>query len=286
MPHLDEDRLIFLALGEAMADPAETDHLDSCHRCRGELADLRRVARLGAQGQPLRDLPPPPEHVWQGIVAEIRATESTGIGSTAAAPGTPSIAPTGPGAAAPTNPMPVGPARAGVDGGPAGDRVGTAAAPPVELAQRRRGRRSGAARTLVTAVAAAAIGVVGTLVAVRPFGGEPPAPEPVVVASAPLAAYGDTPPTATGAARVFGDGRLHLHVTGLPASPGYYEVWLINPETMEMFSVGVLGEWPDVLLPLPPTVDLATYSVVDVSAERYDNDTAHSGDSLLRGTLT
>lgn len=63
---------------------------------------------------------------------------------------------------------------------------------------------------------------------------------------------------------------------------GYYEVWLINPQNMEMFSVGVLGGGSDVLLPLPPNVDLGQYSVVDVSAEQFDNNTAHSGDSLLR----
>lgn len=37
-----------------------------------------------------------------------------------------------------------------------------------------------------------------------------------------------------------------------------------------MFVVGTLGKG----------------SVVDVSAEQYDNKPAHSGDSLLRGTLT
>ncbi|WP_431728948.1 anti-sigma factor [Verrucosispora sp. TAA-831] len=81
-------------------------------------------------------------------------------------------------------------------------------------------------------------------------------------------------------------GELHPHVANLPAVPGYYEVWLINPNTMEMFSIGVLGTGSEVLLPLPPNVDLGKYSVVDVSAERFDNDTAHSGDSLLRGSLT
>ncbi|WP_255545214.1 hypothetical protein [Micromonospora parastrephiae] len=38
--------------------------------------------------------------------------------------------------------------------------------------------------------------------------------------------------------------------------------------------------------PLPPNVDLGAYSVFDVSAEQFDNKPAHSGDSLLRGSLT
>lgn len=108
----------------------------------------------------------------------------------------------------------------------------------------------------------------------------------MVLASAPLKAYGETPPDANGEARVFDNGRLHLHLANLPDVPGYYEVWLINPRNMQMFSVGVLGDATDELLPLPPNVDLEAYSVVDVSAEAYDNNTAHSGKSLLRGTLT
>ncbi|MCM0675389.1 anti-sigma factor [Micromonospora phytophila] len=139
--------------------------------------------------------------------------------------------------------------------------------------------------TAATAVAAATIGVVGTLAVLDPAGPEP-APTQVVLASAALRAYGATPPDANGEARVFDNGRLHLHVANLPDVPGYYEVWLINPQTMEMFSVGVLGGESDELLRLPPNVDLQAYSVVDVSAEAYDNNTAHSGKSLLRGALT
>jgi hypothetical protein len=42
----------------------------------------------------------------------------------------------------------------------------------------------------------------------------------------------------------------------------------------------------DAVLPLPPGVDLNRYRLVDVSAEAYDGNAAHSGKSLLRGTLT
>ena len=40
------------------------------------------------------------------------------------------------------------------------------------------------------------------------------------------------------------------------------------------------------VLPLPPGADLNRYRLVDVSAEPHDGDAAHSGKSLLRGTLT
>jgi hypothetical protein len=55
---------------------------------------------------------------------------------------------------------------------------------------------------------------------------------------------------------------------------------------MQMFPLGVLGTGSEAQLPLPSDVDLSRYSVVDVSAEQFDNNPAHSGDSLLRGELT
>ncbi|MFG1651020.1 anti-sigma factor [Micromonospora sp. NPDC049275] len=252
MQHLEHERLVFLALGESDADDGESTHLDTCAHCRTELTSLRQVAGLGVETQGLGDLPDPPEHIWQGIAAEIRAAEAV-----------PSL--TEAGLSGP-----------GVAGGPgAGGR---------SRARRRAGWSRWAA-TAVTAVAAAAIGVVGTVSVLRTD--EPaPAPTPAVLASAPLAAFGSTPKSAQGDARVLRSGQLHLHVANLPRVPGYYEVWLINPTNMKMFSIGTLGGDSDALLPLPPNVDLKSYTVVDVSAEQYDNNTRHSGDSLLRGTLT
>ncbi|MFG1842228.1 anti-sigma factor [Micromonospora sp. NPDC049175] len=317
MQHLDHERLVFLALGESESDNGESTHLGTCALCRAEVATLRQVAGLGTETQGLADLPDPPEHVWQGITAQVRAAEpspaeirprhlpgqaagtraeQTNDLTTAQAtyPTAQAMDPT----AQATDPTarstgPTAPATGttaesgGTTGGPA---TGSVAEPTVtRLDSARRSRRSAGwsrwAATAVTAAAAAAVGVLGTVSVLRPD--DPaPAPTPVVVASAPLAAYGSTPPAAKGDARVLRDGQLHLHVANLPRVPGYYEVWLINPTTMEMFSVGTLGGASDALLPLPPNVDLTSYSVVDVSAERYDNNTRHSGDSLLRGTLT
>ncbi|MFG3300079.1 anti-sigma factor [Micromonospora chersina] len=250
MQHLDHDRLVFLALGESEAADREATHLDTCEHCRGELETLQHVAGLGTGTQGLTDLPDPPEHVWQGIVAEIRAAEEL-----------PTLGDRRP------------------------PRSGEPAAPAAAPRPRRSRRWPRWATTAVTATAAALIGVVGTAVVLG--GGDEPAPQPTVLASAPLAAFGATPKDASGDARVLGDNQLHLHVANLPSVPGYYEVWLIDPKTMEMFSLGTLSKASgDELLPMPPNVDLRTYSVVDVSAEQFDNKPAHSGDSLLRGTLT
>ncbi|MEU8182152.1 anti-sigma factor [Micromonospora sp. NPDC049044] len=288
MQHLDHERLVFLALGESEADNGESTHLGTCAECRAELATLQRVAGLGAETQGLTDLPAPPEHIWHGIVAEVRAAEA--VTEVRAAEAQPSRVETRrqqvPGQAVGTV------AEQTDDDTSSGPTTGTTEATVTRLDPTRRSHRSRRgsgwsrwAATAVTAAAAAAVGVVGTVSVLRP---DDPAPAPTqaVVASAPLAAYGSTPPTAKGDARVLRDGQLHLHVANLPRVPGYYEVWLINPTTMAMFSVGTLGGGSDALLPLPPNVDLTSYSVVDVSAEQYDNNTRHSGDSLLRGTLT
>ncbi|WP_019869790.1 anti-sigma factor [Salinispora oceanensis] len=257
MQHLDHDRLVFLALGESEPDDGERAYLEGCEHCRSELENLRRVADLGAEGQGLHDLPGPPDHLWQGIVAEIRAAEQL---PTLVEPRRPVTAPE------------------------------TSDDPPARVLSpsvRKRVRWSGWMTTVATAAAAAVLGVVGTVAVLGGTEPEPASPQQQTVrASASLAAFGATPPEVNGEARVFDNGRLHLHVVNLPDVSGYYEVWLIDPGTMEMFSVGVLGGDTDALLPLPPNADLERYSVVDISAERYDNNTAHSGDSLVRGTLT
>ncbi|MEU7611985.1 anti-sigma factor [Micromonospora sp. NPDC049204] len=298
MQHLGHERLVFLALGESEADNGESTHLGTCALCRAEVSTLQQVAGLGTETQGLADLPDPPEHVWQGIAAQVRAAEAEPSPIEARPRQLPGQA-VGT-RAEPINHTPIGQATetAAPSTDTTGERPTGTAAPStgttgeptvIRLDPARRSRRGAGwsrwAATAVTAAAAAAVGVLGTVSVLRPD--DPaPAPTPVVVASAPLAAYGSTPPAAKGDARVLRDGQLHLHVANLPRVPGYYEVWLINPTTMKMFSVGTLGGGADALLPLPPNVDLKSYSVVDVSAEQYDNNTAHSGDSLLRGTLT
>ncbi|WP_320065084.1 anti-sigma factor [Micromonospora sp. RTGN7] len=301
MPHLEHDRLVFLALGESEADSGEARHLGACAHCRNEVTGLRHVAGLGAGTRGLNDLPDPPAHVWQGILAEITTAGSLPSGDdrhTAAEITTADSLPSGddrhtapmPRAAGTTGTRPATHgARATGDGATGAARPATGGGTATGGSRVRRGRRRLPrwAGTVATAVAAAAIGVVGTLAVLSNTADDPRPPERVVLAGGQLSAYGTTSRDANGDARVFTDGQLHLHVANLPKIPGYYEVWLIDPKTMRMFSVGVLNSGTgDALLPLPPNVDVRTYSVVDVSAERYDNKPAHSGDSLLRGALT
>jgi hypothetical protein len=87
---------------------------------------------------------------------------------------------------------------------------------------------------------------------------------------------------------VLADRKLDLDIQDLPLTTGFYQVWLIDPDDLtKMVPVGMLGtSTGDVELPIGPTVDLNQFRVVDVSAEANDGNSAHSGKSLLRGTLT
>jgi hypothetical protein len=262
--HPDLELLVLIALG----DTAAPDHLNGCEVCHAEVERLRAAAALGRQTQEVRDLPPPPAAVWTAIAT------ATGV--------EPSTVDEG----APLRPS----ARTG-------RRVADPAPPGGPGRPRRSGRRSDRRSwrrlgiRVAALVAAVAVGVAGTLAATRLLRDDPAATLAcgTVVARADLTALPLAPPGATGEARVLCDGperRLQLHVTGLPLQPGYYEVWLIDPNTMEMTAIGQLGDGNDVLLPLTSTADLRKYRLVDVSAEQYDNNQAHSGVSMLRGQLT
>jgi hypothetical protein len=158
---------------------------------------------------------------------------------------------------------------------------------PVRRLPQRRERRW--VLPVLAAAAAAVLAIAGT-VTVQRFT-DRPAP-PAVTAKASLARLGGAPAAAGGAAEVIGGNRLRLDVRNLPLTTGYYEVWLIDPDdTTRMMAMGnlssaALSGAADVVLPLPPGADLNRYRLVDVSAEAYDGDAAHSGKSLLRGTLT
>ena len=77
--------------------------------------------------------------------------------------------------------------------------------------------------------------------------------------------------------------QLRLETSDLADDDGYLELWLIDPTVTRMVSLGPLRA--DGLYDLPPGVDPAEFPVVDVSAEPVDGNPAHSGQSLLRGTL-
>lgn len=256
MKHLDDENLAILALGEDQPDRAQASHLAGCARCAAELESLTRLVNVGRSSRDVELVEPRPE-VWQHIHAE--------LGLSAAVADVPRIAEK-------AEPSPA-------------DAPGRTRHAHVESAdavdQRRRARSMG--RGAWWAVAAAALvvglvaGVVGSALLNRPATQR-------LVAEAQLDPFPKW--KASGSARVeeTGAGSRDVIVDLQAPGGGIREVWLIDPATSGLVSLGLLsgasGQFS-----IPSGVDLSRYSVVDVSEEPNDGNPAHSGDSIVRGKL-
>ncbi|WP_449386100.1 anti-sigma factor [Cellulomonas soli] len=255
--HVDEETLALLALGENAGSDAERAHVAGCEHCTHELDALRDVVGLARDAGPDALTPPPPA-VWERVVAE--------LGLTAA--GSPAPAATAPVAAAP----PAGP---------------VATAPVVRLDDRRRpsGGAPTARRPWAWVAGAAAVGVV--LGGVGVWGVLRGTGAPTVTASATLDPLPGWQASGTAVVETSRDGSRVLVVDladGTPDEGGFREVWLLTPDVSGLISLGTL-EGSEGRFDLPDGLDLDEFSVVDVSAERFDGDPAHSGDSIVRGPL-
>jgi hypothetical protein len=137
----------------------------------------------------------------------------------------------------------------------------------------------------LVAAAAVVLLVVG-VAAILPSGDD----EPQIAARADLSDELLSVPTGTvGDALLLDDGRellLEVDLPDLPAAPAgvVYEVWLIDPDTGQLQTVG-LTDGRARRLVVPAGIDPATFSLVDVSREPVDGEPAHSGDSIVRGQL-
>lgn len=159
--------------------------------------------------------------------------------------------------------------------------------PPAAVEHGPPGRRAdaGSRRRLWSVAAAAAVllavgaGTLGWVVGSRQDGG-------AELASTRLLAL-DTQAVHGSASVREVDGRRVLEVTtdGV-AQPdeGFLEVWLLDETASRLVPLGVLDASRGSFA-LPAGLDLAEFPVVDVSDEPLDGDPAHSGDSLVRGTL-
>ncbi|MDE0974727.1 MAG: anti-sigma factor [Candidatus Nanopelagicales bacterium] len=112
-------------------------------------------------------------------------------------------------------------------------------------------------------------------------------PSPTLVAQAALEPLrGVTEPAVASVQQIDGREVLYVQASGLPATDGFYEVWLLAPDSLDMISIGMLDASEGGKFPLPAGIYLAAFPVVDISLERFDGDVTHSTDSILRGTLT
>ena len=280
MEHLDPDEMALLALGESTttdhfadggSDPSQSpeQHLRECAVCRTELAQLTHTVQLAREAGELGLQAPLvlPASIWNGIAGEL------GIGAAPAAeydtrvPGQRSAESTA-----------FGEHAAATDG----RRSPAAARHSVGRNTRQRAWR----RAVLVAAVVVAVGAgIGTGVAI----GRREAPPVVALQSqAVLKPIATGPATAHGTATVTqGSAGTTLRVAAreLPLRQGYYEVWLYNPQANKMVAVGTLGSGGDGIWTLASTIDLRSYSVVNVSAQDFDGNPAHK-DSVLQGPLT
>ncbi|MEU4690699.1 anti-sigma factor [Actinoplanes sp. NPDC023714] len=240
--------MIAIALAEDSPEGTETGHLAECAACHDEVEALRHVAGLGAEAGDLRDLPPPPEHLWQSIEAGIREDAvTTGLER----------------------------------------KTGRERKTDLERKREHREKRRSRPRWLVPALAAAAaaIAAVAGTITVERLTERQPAAE--VTARATLEPLATVPPSAGGDVRVLADQQVLIDVRNLPLTSGFHEVWLLDPDDpAKMVALGSLAaDGTEAALPLPAGTDLNRFRLVDVSDEPHDGDATHSGRSLLRGTL-
>ena len=249
MTHLDDDRIVDLALGEP-SEPGEQAHLLTCRTCTATREAFETtLVRTRSAGQVVLQDPPP--RVWQAIQAELHPATTNGSDAVA-------------------------------DLAPPPATVSS-------LEERRGRRRAGLPTAWLLAAASVVgivLGVGGTTLANRI--GVDPEPSQVTVASASLAPL-DSPQTQGVATLVDADGglRLDLPAMQLDAGTGYLEVWLINRDLTRMISIGVIPtDAEQVDLPVSQRLIDEGYVIVDISREPFDDKPAHSGQTLVRGELS
>ena len=75
MQHPDPDDLALLALGESLGSAVDA-HVADCQACSAEIETLRTTVGLAELSNFGEDAPPPGEHVWQAIAAELGFAET------------------------------------------------------------------------------------------------------------------------------------------------------------------------------------------------------------------
>jgi hypothetical protein len=306
MTHLDGDTLALVALAELELSATELEHLAACPACTGELDALRRTVLIGRSAGSV-DLVEPADAVWGRIHATLglsgavaapprlaafrtdagRASAGpTSAEPTSAEPTPAEPTPAKPAAAEPAAAEPASAEPAAAEPAPARPAATPAnesrpVAPVVSLPDRRR------RAWLPIAAAACAVGLVGGIA-----GGvwwqstRQGAPE-AVIAQAQLDALPGWAASGNASVQETVDGRREVVVDLADDDDpdGLREVWLLTADATRLVSVGLLDGTTG-RFSIPAGIDLAEYPVVDVSAEPADGNPAHSGDSIVRGTLS
>ncbi|HYN57483.1 MAG TPA: anti-sigma factor [Motilibacterales bacterium] len=260
MSHCDETTLALAALGEDI--PAdEFAHLHSCTLCTTDVAELIEVVTLAREAP--AELPEVPDRVWAGIQREL-----------AQAPD---------GSDSPRSSVRLLPAPT-ASPEPEIDRPGEGVVVPLER------RRTRGPLWSVAAIAAASGALVGGAVVWSAVdrGSSGAGATEQFVAQAVLSPLPDKSVTSPGEATVVDsvDGQVvRVDARALPASEGFYEVWLLDAGLTKLVALGALPAGSVGTFTVPPGMSIADYPVVDISLESYDGDPSHSKNSLMRGEL-
>ncbi len=158
-----------------------------------------------------------------------------------------------------------------------------------ERRERRRRRGGGAGRwaRFAPMAAAASLALVVGVGAGATLFDDGDAPTTATLATYELEPLGDEGASPVTAQLREEDGVTTVEVdlsTLSSADGGYLEVWLLDPDTGALASLGPAR--PDNRYIVPSGTEVDVLTALDVSAEPLDGDPAHSGDSLLRGEIT
>ena len=289
MSHPDDEILVDVAInGSDAADAPSSvhDHLLSCAVCSGTVADLRRTLSFASTSSTDAAWVTPPASVWERITAQIDSPNA-GVAR----------GDIGPVAADLPRPGHHESDRPELDH-PEPDRPAPAQPYPLErrrdLRQRENDRRP---RLVGWAAGIAAAGlVVGLLTGRALWNGPTALPSAALTTTAAttvsqvaLSTLDVNNPQQLGKAAVIRTANgfeLTVDTTKpVDAGSGYLEVWLINRDLKRMVSVGVLRENGAAAFPISQNLIDQGYVVVDISLEQYDDNSVHSGDSVMRGKL-
>jgi hypothetical protein len=246
-PHPDPEELALAALPAEAPDPRIVAHLADCPTCREHVADLAHTVALAKEGAVDAGEQGAPERVWAAIVAELGSELS-----------------------------------------PADGEDGVPAPQPAQMTGRRPWWRAAAVPVAAALVALAAGVGLGFGLARNDAGG----PSSTIVAQ--LQPVGGIDPAGTGtmsAAEQGGVRTMVIHLTGITDTGGsdYLEAWLMSRDGTQIVALGALTHGDSDYngsFTVPANLPLSQLDVVDISAEHYDGNPAHSGLSILRGTLS
>lgn len=293
MSHPDDEILVDVAINDSDAADAPAsvhDHVASCAVCSGTVADLRRTLSFASTSSTDTAWVAPPASVWERITAQIDNPNALASATDA-------------GPIAADLPQPD---RTQSDHGQSdhahSDAPATeqpAVAQPSSL-ERRRDRRREAdrrPRRFGWAAGIAAAGLVIGLLTGRALWNDPnPLPAATqtttpatTVSQVALSTLDANNPKQLGKAAVIRTANgfeLTIDTTKpVDVGTGYLEVWLINRDLKRMVSVGVLRENGAAAFPISQNLIDQGYVVVDISLEQYDDNSVHSGNSVMRGKL-